>query len=178
MKVQVNGKLPTSAFKELTDELKERVGQLTETLDENNSITIGLHKDAQDYSKIEHGKDLKKDETTSVVMIGAIHEFGLGVQPVRPWLSASFKEDIRLLKTKMQIALSWWAKDPETIRKEFEEIGKFGAESVKNHIFRNDIGLEANKESTAKRKGGNTPMVDTKHMIQQVDYKVGKDLAK
>jgi hypothetical protein len=118
LEVQVNGKLPESAFRELSDELQDKVLRLTKSLDETNSVTVGLHKDAQDYPRIEHGTELKKNQITSVVMIGAIHEFGVGVQPKRPWLSASFKKDIRHLKSLMTNALIAWAKEPETLDKE------------------------------------------------------------
>ncbi len=172
IKVLVNGKAPVAVFRELSDELQDKVVKMTRSINKNNSVTIGLHEDAQDYPRREGGKELGKNEITSVVMIGAIHEFGVGKMPSRPWLSLSFKYDKSINDKMMKDAMRVYTKTPEALGAELDKVGKAAAKSMREHVFSNDIGLLENAESTQLRKGGNTPLVDTQHMVRQIDYKV------
>ncbi len=172
IKVLVNGKAPVAVFRELSDELQDKVVKMTRSINKNNSVTIGLHEDAQDYPRREGGKELGKNEITSVVMIGAIHEFGVGDMQSRPWLSRSFRFDKSINDKMMKGAIWAYTRNPDVLGDALDRVGKAAATSMREHIFRNDIGLLENAESTQLRKGGNTPLVDTQHMVRQIDYKV------
>ena len=156
MKVLLKGKVIQA-----NQEIEKYLQRITKRVD-GTELSIGLHSDAQDYQ--DTGVSLGADTVTSVVMVGAIHEFGLGVQPKRPWLSASFKKDLQWYKSQVakyvkgEVALDF--------------IGSEGVKKIKHHVWTNDIGLAAEKPATQKAKGGSSPMIDTGHMLKQVDYKV------
>lgn len=54
------------------------------------------------------------------------------------------------------------------------ELGRRLIEKVKAHVWKNDVGILPNAPATIEKKGGDTPMIDTQHMIRQVDYKIAK----
>ena len=52
-----------------------------------------------------------------------------------------------------------------------DEIGKRSVNAVQQHLEKNDIGLPSNKTSTQRQKGGDSPIINTRHLIRNIDYK-------
>ncbi len=51
-------------------------------------------------------------------------------------------------------------------------LGRSAVKTIRTDVENNLIGMERNAPSTALAKGGNQPMVDTGHLLRQVDYKM------
>lgn len=132
----------------------------------NSSLVVGVHHDAHDY-----------DDGTSVLLVAMLGEFGdasSGLVP-RHFLSRSVDIDKAFYKTRMKLMLKRYNKDaPTGLEIMFNQLGLEAKSKVITHIERNDIGMADNKFTTAIAKGGNQPMVDTGHLLRQIDYKLEK----
>ena len=152
--------------------MQEAINSLVERLEDTPALTVGLHRDAQDYH--DDGGNLGANEVTGVVEVGAKHEFGVGNFPARPWLSRSIKAEKRAITANVTKALKI-AADGGNATGQYKKMGRKLVTAIRQHVEGNDIGLAANAPSTVEAKGGNQPMVDTGHLLRQVDYKVYDD---
>jgi len=169
VKVRIVSNKGEVTLKEVGAELDKYLSKISQSIDKSGILTVGLHPDAQDYN--DEGGALGSGEVTSVVMIGAIHEFGVGIQPKRPWLSGSIKKEEQAIEKKIQGALKDVPKNTDGYKIAMGNIGKWTVSRIRKNVETNAIGLTPNKPATARRKGGNQPMVDTGHLLRQVDWK-------
>jgi hypothetical protein len=158
-------------FYKIEGHLKKILDSVETEVDKHGAIRVGIHPDAQDYAGREKGEDLPSGAATSVAFVAALHEFGTSRFPARPWLSNSIKADRAFYDEKIQEAAKDAALNPSKIGGAMAALGEISVRKIQNHIEANDIGLKANKESTARRKGGNTPLIDTGHLVRSIDWK-------
>ena len=135
------------------------------------NVRVGIFSDTQDYK--DDGQPTPSGYISKIVAVAYIHEYGLGVLR-RPWLSASFKKDKKKHNKWMRHALKKSGDSKSKRKKQLKDLGIKAVESVQDHIEDNDIGLAANKEVVVKRKKGNTPLIETRHFIRRIDYRIGK----
>lgn len=156
-------------FHEVEGHLKIILNKMSKAIDDNGRIRVGLFEDAQGYD--DKGGAIPAGHTTSVAFIGALHEFGTSRHPARPWLSSSIRADIGTYKRTIAKLSKGLADNPDVLKIGMRSLGRFAVDNIRRHIESNDIGLTANKPATVRQKGGNTPMLDTGHLISQVAAK-------
>ena len=109
----------------------------------------------------------KYPDGTSVALVGALHEFGLGPRlPERPWFRQSIAELESDLPRKLRDIL-----DPATLTVstiEAVRIGEYAKSVIQGRI--RDLQEPANAPSTLKLKEGDSPLVDTGQLHDAVDY--------
>ena len=135
------------------------------------NVRVGIFSDTQDYK--DDGQPVPDGYISKIIMVAYIHEYGLGVVR-RPWLGASFKKDKKKHDKWMIKALRKSVDNKNKRKKQLKKLGIKAVESVQDHIEDNDIGLAANEEATIKQKGGNSPLIETRHFIRHIDYRIGK----
>lgn len=125
-------------------------------------VEVGIFSDAPDYP-----------DGTPILVVAHANEFGgkAGSPPPRNWLKKSVGKD----KAEYQEHFRKLLKKPKGIERTtlLKAVGRIAVENVQDHLERNDIGMAANKESTQRAKGGNSPMIDTQHLIRNINYKIG-----
>ena len=128
----------------------------------DNAMTVGVQQDAHDYP-----------DGTSVLMVAMVGEFGNASKNIVPrhFLSRAVEVDERYYKQRIVKILKRYDKDHKLINIMMNQLGSDSMQKVKGHIEANNIGMAPNKESTAFAKGGNQPLVDTGHLVRQIDYK-------
>jgi hypothetical protein len=173
LKVKLTGNA-RSQLEQIKKELKSKRLKMNRSYGRVNQIAVGLNEDAHDYPAKERGSD--KVVQTSPIFIGALHEYGVGRLPKRPWMSLTFEKDKKWVENELNIVVKKWVEDEVSLTAQLIELGMKARKSMKDHINENDIGLLPNAKSTIRRKGGSTPLVNTSHMVQQIDFKVGKDI--
>jgi hypothetical protein len=171
MRMVLSIKNGSPSFTEISKDMDERVKKMIDVAN-SNELTVGLHDDAQDYPA-EDG-----EEATSVVMVGAVQQFGTKTVPARPWLTESFDRNEPKLTREMRKILKDFWRDPKIITAELHWLGAMAVDNMKYEVENNSFGFRGNAMSTILAKGRNKPLVDTKHMVSQLDYKVGKGLIK
>lgn len=125
------------------------------------AVDVGILENAPDYP-----------DGTDILMVANLTEYGGdgGNPPAYHWLKKSMVIDKDKYKRDMIKILKYPAGQIRTSL--LRALGKRAVKNIGDHIERNDIGMPANKPSTQKGKGGNSPMVDTAHMIQSLDSRV------
>lgn len=143
------------------------------------SITVGIHEDA--------GTD---DSGTSVAEVGAIHEFGKGHVPARPWLAPTIDENEAELQQfagrVFDRIVSSGGKVP--LRAGLEVVGERAVQLVQAKIRDSDPSwaplAEATKKAKARRgglrgdakaafvSGDGNPLVDTGQLLNSITKKV------
>lgn len=134
----------------------------------DNSLTVGVQQDAHDY-----------EDGTSVLMVALVGEYGNASKNIVPrhFLSRAIETDERFYKQKITFILKKYNGESKLINIMMNELGRQSSNKVKDHIEGNDIGMAPNKPSTANAKGGNQPMIDSGHLVRQIDYKTGRGRA-
>lgn len=126
-------------------------------------ISIGIHEDAPDY---QDGTDLS--------MIANLLEFGTeSIQEYR-WLEKAVTADSAVYTTLFTKALRRAKDDKRQFDLSVHEIGRIAVDAVQQHVERNDIGLPSNMPSTQVMKRGDSPLINTRHMVRNIDYKKEK----
>ncbi len=104
--------------------------------------------------------------------LGQIHEFGLGV-PERSFVRAWFDENQRAINQELQrdarevVAGKW------TVYEAMEEFGKWAAQEISVRI---EAGLPGElSDSTVRRKGHATPLVDTGKLLAAITNSVARE---
>jgi hypothetical protein len=124
---------------------------------------LGVHSDAESYP-----------DGTSAADVAEITELGddeSGRDGVF-WLRKSITAENKYLKEKFTGIAKLLHGNLPMIIIAMKELGRRMIEKIRDHVYHNDIGMPPNSPATIERKGGNTPMIDTSHMIRQVDYKI------
>ena len=144
------------------DDVAKHFEKLTKYVGRGNArVEVGLLHNAPDYP-----------DGTSVIAVGTYNEFGGdgGKPPARHWLRKAIEANQPFYKERMAEIL----KKPAGIERTrlLRELARASSEKVKDHIWNNDIGLLPNKDSTARAKGGDTPMVDSQHLVRSIDSRI------
>ena len=136
---------------------------------------VGLLPTAHDYPEHEWGQDRPANFSSKVLFVGTIHEKGLTADgKYKGWLSKAITKDSYKIRHRILMILRKGLDNKTRKREGLEDLGEDLASSTRHNVDNNNIGLPANEPSTQMSKGGNSPMVDTEHLIQQIDYKVIK----
>ncbi len=119
------------------------------------SVTVGIHEDAEPYA-----------DGTSVVMVGAVHEFGSGDVPQRSYLRGYVdgpgkKELGRVAAGKVGAVVD--GADPDTIG---EALGEFAVAGVLGFMGAGIVGSPAGPART---------LDDTGHLRSQITHQPGAD---
>ena len=115
------------------------------------------------------------EDGNSTVSVAVIQEFGLPSKniPERPFL----RTGVRLAKKSISKAIEQAVKNaktnPEAMDSVLNTIGILAVNSIRQSI--EDRIYEANQESTIKKKGSDTPLVDTGHLRQSIIWRVGNN---
>lgn len=130
-----------------------------------SGIYTGIHADAHDYA-----------DGTDVMTVAMVGEFGNASNniPPRHFLSRSISIDKAYYQNMIfkTLATYTFKDNAQFIEAKFREIGRQSVKLSQSHIEKNSIGMTPNTPATANRKGGNQPMIDTGHLVQQIDYKL------
>lgn len=112
-------------------------------------------------------------ELTNAVL-AAIHEYGLGTAPARPWIGPPFRakrpEYFRTLAAAYRTALR--AGKPQDVDKVLGLLGAQMAADIKNYVTSGAGVPPPNAPSTIRQKGSSRPLVDTSGMVNSVTYQV------
>lgn len=127
---------------------------------QSGQISVGIHEDAPDY-----------DDGTDLSMVANMLEFGSDMMPEYRWLETSIKVDTAVYTSLFTKALKRAGTDKRLFDVSMDEIGRKAVEAVQQHLESNDIGLPSNAVSTQESKGGNSPLINTRHMIRNIDHK-------
>jgi len=126
-----------------------------------SSVEVGILENAPDYP-----------DGTSIHAVANWQEFGTATFPGQHWLKKAGNKD----RKYHEMQISKILKKQKGVARDslFRAFGRNAAEKIANHIERNDINLRANKSSTQSKKGGNSPLIDTQHLIRAIDSRVSK----
>lgn len=139
------------------DALKQYLGK--------QNVEVGLLENAPSY-----------EDGTSVVMVGIANEFGgsnLNNPPARHWLRKSVAADKSFYRDEIKSIL----KHKAGITRDhlFRALGRTAVDKIQGHLYSNDIGMDANEPSTKRAKGGDSPMIDSQHLVREsIDFRVNK----
>jgi len=100
------------------------------------------------------------------------NEFGTDKIPERPFMRQTFDrffKEIQELKAEGMNRIVYDGTKPSV---ELNRIGDFYRNKVRSEISSKSGGFEANAEVTVKRKGSETPLLDTGKMIQSIKVEV------
>lgn len=141
-------------FTDLTSEGKKYFAQLKKLA--NLEVCVGWQ-----------AGDSQEDDGTDLVDIAAYNEFGTSKTPARPFMKQSFQnheEQLQAACDNVNNEIS----NGSSAEKALNTLGVVCKGLVQAEIV--DGGFAPNAESTIKRKGSDTPLVDTGTMRQTVNY--------
>lgn len=124
-------------------------------------VTIGLHADAAPYP-----------DGTDVVMVGAFHEFNK-----RPWMRAWYDSGGQKALSAAAVKGVGMAVDgTENAAAVNERIGETGVDGLRDFVESGQVTppLEQATLANPNRDRRGIPLLDTGHMIGQVDWKAGE----
>lgn len=107
------------------------------------------------------------DDGTSLAEIAAYNELGTSTIPSRPFMRQSFKNHEKELQAACDQVNASLSKGG-TCEFALNQLGTFAKGLVQSEIL--DGGFEPNSQKTIKQKGSDTPLIDTGHMRQSVNY--------
>lgn len=131
-------------------------------LSQGVEVRIGM----LDKAQAEH----KGTPGLTVAEVGTFHEFGLGVPQrsfIRGWYDESVEENKRTMAVLQKQVLRGQVSEEQAL-------ARFGAKCVGDIQKRIVDGIEPPlAESTVKRKGSSTPLVDTGQLKASITFEVG-----
>ena len=136
-------------------------------------LSVGLHHDAQDYPQLETGRQQLSGYVSQVVFVGFIHEMGLTKnKKYKQWLYKAIELN-NSERTRELVRVFRQSENNVARRRQLlDTLGRNEIRKVRLNVDQNRINLPANEPSTLERKDSNTPMINTKHLVGQLDYKV------
>lgn len=111
---------------------------------------------------------------TSVIMVGAVHEFGAPDQgiPERSWMRSALRGNRRDLVAMTQKLAKRVQDGDLSMTEALELLGTKAASMMQGQIV--DVSSPPNAPQTIARKGSSNPLIDTGHLRQAVTYQVVK----
>jgi hypothetical protein len=108
---------------------------------------------------------------TDIKMVANLNEYGgdNDMPPARYWLFKSGRSVEKFYRDGIKKVLR--VEDSKRLPL-LNELARQTVDKLRGNVENNKIGLSANAASTQSKKGGNSPMVDTKHLIRSLDYRV------
>lgn len=144
-------------IKRAPDKAIKKLEKLATALRKPGSVLVGLPKDSNDYP-----------DGTSVIMVGAVHEFGSPARgvPQRSYLRTTIIEQKRAYRDLFIKLSKLIVKNKMTTEKALNILGLTVQTDVREKI--SDI-----SEPALKAREGN-PLVDTGHLRQSITFEVIK----
>jgi len=118
-----------------------------------------------------HATDSAPNNGTTTAMVGAFHEFGLGV-PERPWLSTAIDDNRDEIEDMTDRLYDGILAGRVTTERSLRLIGQNLEDRIKGKINEGDGAWPALSDATIERKGSAKPLVDTGQMVQSIRYRV------
>lgn len=139
------------------DKAIARINEISKSMNGPNVVKVGLPKNSNAYPN-----------GTSVIMVGAVHEFGSPARnvPQRSFLRSTITENARKYKEDMKKIMKSVIDGKYDLLKGLSLLGLKVQTDVRTKIT--DI-----KEPPLKYREGN-PLVDTGHLRQSIVFKVGE----
>ncbi len=109
-----------------------------------------------------------------VADLATIHEFGKGNVPKRPFMRRSFDSGVKDIFQNQKMLIGKMIDGGITKREVMEFVGDEFKFHIMNSVIQQDLGLIANSDITIERKGSETPLIDTKRMINATTVKIEK----
>lgn len=137
------------------DSLKAKLKNIADSYESNKQVRAGFLKGSI------------YPEGTPVALVAAAHEFGVpekGIPP-RPFMSKAMAKHKGKWSTMMAKGIA-----EAGIDKAFDQVGEEMVADIQNSIADED--WEPLNPKTVKRKGFDTPLIDTAHMIDSVSHEV------
>ncbi|TXG97746.1 MAG: hypothetical protein E6R08_06400 [Nevskiaceae bacterium] len=131
--------------------------QLRKRVEQSAQVKVGIPS-----SKME------KDGKTPSALVGAAHEFGLGV-PERPFLRNTIKNNLPKYVRVNRVNLTKILHGQETINGALGKLGAIAVGDVQYFIAHNDYELD---KKTIKRKGSSQALVDEGQMRQSMTWEL------
>lgn len=145
-------------FTDLTPEGKRYFQQLKEL--ESLEVKVGYQRG-----------EVVTEEGADMVDIAAYNELGSSNTPARPFMKQSFENHEDELKKSCEEVNQTLAQGG-TAQEALSKLGVFCKGLVQDEIVNG--GFAPNAESTIKRKGSETPLIDSGHMRQSVNFVIKK----
>ena len=133
---------------------------------ENKAVAVGIIGEGSNtvYPK----------EGVSVGEVAEKNEYGLGV-PERPFIRGYCDKYEKQILEDIRYSAKVAMNTKQTLAWSLEQVGKFAQNGIVNFILSKGEGTYApNAPQTIKRKGSDTPLVDTHLMKDMIDYEVRK----
>lgn len=143
----------------VTDKDKGAAELIKRFLVEIKRVTVGIHSDAP--GAYENGE--------TVLNIGAIHEFGLGV-PRRSFIADWFDQTQPQIRAKIKALAVAYARGKVTLDQGLNQLGQWAVGSIQERISSNIPPPLA--PSTVARKGSSVALIDTGVLRSSITYKI------
>lgn len=144
------------SFSDLTPEGKRYFAELNKLL--KLEVQVGFQEDSGAY-----------EDGTTLAQVAAYNEYGGSDQPARPFMKQSFENHEDKLQKFCDQANQIINKGG-TAQAALQRLGVNVRGLVQEEIVSG--GFAANAESTIRKKGSATPLIDTSFMRQSVNYKI------
>ena len=144
--------------------------KILKNLSDKYVTTVGIHQIDNDSYQ---GEDGERKQIT-YAQIGHIHEFGLGNNPVRPWLSQGINATKKELITHAIWAGEQILLGEMKIKKASLQLGEIAEGGIKSEMARSPSPYKANSTATEERKGSNQPLIDTGGFRSRIKSQVNK----
>jgi hypothetical protein len=108
---------------------------------------------------------------------GAVHEFGAGNIPARPWASTAADTGAQALGQAAAKAVGAVADGKLTAHGALDVLGRTEAEQLREIILAGRVPGPALADSTIKRKGHSTKLLDSGDMVSAITHEIGRQEA-
>jgi hypothetical protein len=127
-------------------------------------------------SNVEIGYDQASGEEDGfrLVDLASVHEFGNDNIPARPFIRGSFDNNVDELGNNGQDLLVRYLEGKADDQLTLEIWGDSYKALMQNGVITRELNLVENAPITIKRKGSDTPLIDTGRMIASADITVNK----
>ena len=144
------------------DKVSKRIRQ---NMAKHGSMTVGVHEDSHDY-----------DDGTRAVDVAAFNELGTKNIPKRPFIKRSLLASNGEFSKRFELAAGNGDRilSATAFRSAMAASGNWLIDNMVMLVESNQIKLKANAPITQDIKGGNTPVIDTSFLLQQIDWKFPK----
>ena len=144
-----------SGAEALKKELKNMMEQFDAPI-----VTVGIHEDAADPPEGE----------ISMAHLGAVHEFGAGNVPQRPWLQPGFDSGVDEYKKIMEDGVAAAAEGTGDLKQAMNQVGLVAVGKVQQYMT--ELKSPANAKSTVRRKKSANPLIDEGNLKGAVAHKL------
>lgn len=130
-------------------------------LQKAGALEIGVLKDSQLYP-----------DGTEPADVAYWNEYGTDTIPARFWLSGAIKHNQQFVRDTIKRINSRYPLNSNAYQIAMNEFGRQLKTKIIATVENNDIEMAGNAPSTQTAKGGDTPIVDTGHLLRQINFKL------